>query len=325
MRIDHHGIVPAGLSAPAGRVQSAPVGGVSGAPVGGRRASRTRAGGMIRFAALGDSTTFGLGDPVPGVEWRGWAAILASSLAAPGRVEFHNLAATGARAADVAGGQLAAALPLRPHVASVLVGMNDTLRNTFDVRAIGDALRATVATLTARNTVVLTARLPEPGRMLGLPAALARPLARRISAVNAVTDAVAAHFATVHVDLAGHPATYDRRMWSVDRLHPSERGHRLLARCFADALAGTGFPIERLPKLEPTNPEPTRLAQAYWMASRGTRWVLDRSTDLLPQLLAIAATEWWYGLRGVADRCDDHLRQEIADALARMEESVIAA
>ncbi|MYU18663.1 SGNH/GDSL hydrolase family protein, partial [Streptomyces sp. SID8361] len=30
----------------------------------------------LRFAALGDSLTEGLGDPVPG-GWRGWAALLA--------------------------------------------------------------------------------------------------------------------------------------------------------------------------------------------------------------------------------------------------------
>lgn len=50
---------------------------------------------------------------------------------------------------------------------------------------------------------------------------------------------MAARFDTVHVDLGALPGTYDRRMWSVDRLHPSERGHRLLARCFA---AVDGFP-----------------------------------------------------------------------------------
>jgi hypothetical protein len=26
-----------------------------------------------------------------------------------------------------------------------------------------------------------------------------------------------------------HPSTYDGRVWSADRLHPNERGHRLLA------------------------------------------------------------------------------------------------
>ena len=44
---------------------------------------------MTRFAALGDSITVGMGDPVPGGGWRGWAALLASTLPQP---ELHNLA-----------------------------------------------------------------------------------------------------------------------------------------------------------------------------------------------------------------------------------------
>ncbi|MGH8777414.1 MAG: hypothetical protein ACRDWI_20515, partial [Jiangellaceae bacterium] len=61
-----------------------------------------------RFVALGDSTTVGLGDPLPDGTWRGWAALLAQALGcAPGYV---NLARTGALVADVADEQLPAAL-----------------------------------------------------------------------------------------------------------------------------------------------------------------------------------------------------------------------
>jgi lysophospholipase L1-like esterase len=276
--------------------------------------------GALRFAALGDSTTLGIGDPMPDGAWRGWAALLAPVLGAPEQVELHNFAVSGARTHDVAGPQLAAALRLRPHLASVVVGVNDTLRDRFDLAAIGAALTGCVAALTAQGSVVLTARLPEPGRMLGLPPALARPLARRVNAINAVTDAIAARFGTVHVDAAAHPAVYDRRMWSVDRLHPSERGHRLLANCFAEALATAGFPVMGRPALQPDNPEPTRRAQAWWMASKGTRWVLGRGTDLLPGLAGMAMAEWWYGLRGAANTFDDAVWRDVAAALDRLED-----
>lgn len=33
-----------------------------------------------RYAALGDSITVGMGDPVPGGHWRGFAALLAAGL-----------------------------------------------------------------------------------------------------------------------------------------------------------------------------------------------------------------------------------------------------
>jgi hypothetical protein len=131
--------------------------------------------------------------------------------------------------------------------------------------------------------------------MFGLPGSLARPLARRVAAVNAAVDTVAARFGTVHFDAAGHPETYDRRMWSVDRLHPSERGHRLIAGAYHKLLGGRGIALGAPPDPEPANPPPTRRAQARWMATKGTRWLLDRSTDLVPFLFMMALREWWHG------------------------------
>ncbi|WBB68146.1 SGNH/GDSL hydrolase family protein [Micromonospora sp. WMMD812] len=272
----------------------------------------------IRYVALGDSITVGLGDPMPDGSWRGWAALLADGLGAPGTVEFHNLARTGALTADVARDQLSAAVALRPTVASVVVGVNDTLRATFDPAAIGASVLKTVSTLHRAGAVVLTARLPEPGRMFGLPATLARPLARRIAAVNAITDHAASLYRTVHFDTAGHPDTYRPGMWSVDRLHPSERGHRLLAASYADLLRERGVPVHRRPDLEPGNAPPSRRAQVAWLAVEGTKWIRARCTDLVPQLLWLAAEETWYGLRGEARRVDERLGRDLAAALATL-------
>jgi lysophospholipase L1-like esterase len=264
------------------------------------------------FVALGDSITLGMGDPLPGGSWRGWAALLASALEVD---EFHNLAVSGALSTDVERRQLPRALELRPAVASVIVGVNDTLRRTFDVARVGAAAAHTVGALAAVGAVVLTMRLPDPGRMFGLPAALARPLSRRTRAVNRVVDAVALRFGTLHFDAAGHPATYDRRMWSVDRLHPSERGHRLVARGYAALLA---LPPSRWPEAEPSSPVPTRRAQVGWMATKGTRWMVDRSTDLVPYLAGMAVAEWWYGLRGVVGRLDATVERETDVALRQL-------
>jgi lysophospholipase L1-like esterase len=245
---------------------------------------------MTMFVALGDSITLGIGDPAPGGTWRGWAALLAESLPEP---RLHNLATSGAQAADVERDQLPRALELRPDVASVIVGINDTLRSSFDPVRIARAAEHTVGALCSAGAVVLTIRLPDPGLILGLPAALARPLARRICAVNAVMDDLAERFGTLHFDVAGDPETYDRRMWSVDRLHPSERGHRLIACRFHDMLAGAGLPVASRPDPEPSSPPPTRRAKAGWMATKGTAWVIKRSTDLVPYLLLMGIRELW--------------------------------
>lgn len=244
------------------------------------------------FVALGDSITLGMGDPQPDGGLRGWAALLATGLA---DARFHNLAASGAQTADLERTQLPRALELRPSLAAVVAGVNDTLRATFDPERVAASVTHTVGALCAAGAVVMTMRLPDPGRMFGLPGALARPLARRISAVNAAVDAVAERFGTVHFDAAGHPQTYDRRMWSVDRLHPSERGHRLIARSYHELLGEAGVALGEAPGAEPINPPPTRRDQFRWMATKGTRWLLDRSTDLVPYLFAMALREWWLG------------------------------
>jgi lysophospholipase L1-like esterase len=256
--------------------------------------------------------TLGMGDPMMDGSWRGWAAILGASLGA----EMHNLAVSGALTADVEREQLPRALELRPDVAAVVVGVNDTLRHSFDATKVAASLAHSVGALRAAGALVLTMRLADPGRMFGLPAVLARPLARRIRAVNVVADRIAQHFATVHLDISHHPATYDSRMWSVDRLHPSERGHRLLAWLYACML---GVPAERRPSLEPSSAPPTRRQQLGWMATKGTRWMYDRSRDLVPYLAGMAVVEWWYGLRGFADRLDDASARETVLALHALE------
>jgi len=129
--------------------------------------------------------------------------------------------------------------------------------------------------------------------MFGLPGALARPLARRMRAVNAAVDEVARRYGTVHLDVARDPAAYERRYWSVDRLHPNERGHRLIACRFHALLGASGFPVGPGPDPEPSSPPPTRLAEVHWMATKGTAWLVRRSRDLVPALVGLAVREWF--------------------------------
>jgi lysophospholipase L1-like esterase len=246
---------------------------------------------VTTFAALGDSITLGIGDPVSaGADraWRGWAWLLADGLIEP---ELHILAASGARVADIERDQLPRALALRPDIASVVFGINDTLRPGFDPELIESSAARTVGALRASGAQVLTMRLPDAGRMLRLPGALARPLAARTQQINTVLDGIAVRFGTLHFDAAGTPEAYDRQMWAADRLHPNERGHRLIARSFHGLLAGAGHRLGPPPSAEPANPPPSRIQVAAWLATRGTAWVLRRSTDLVPYLVAMAARD----------------------------------
>jgi lysophospholipase L1-like esterase len=271
--------------------------------------------GPVRFAALGDSVTVGLGDPAPQGGWRGWAALLGEAMAPPGDLELDNHARCGALVRDVVTDQLPRALARRPAYASVLVGVNDTLRGDFALAPLAARLEETVASLRGSGAVVLTATLPDPGRMLRVPELVRRPLARRVRAVNAVVAHLAAAYGTVHLDLAGHPSVYDPAMWGVDRIHPSERGHRHLAGLFARRLAAHGVPLWATPDPRPTGPPPGAWAQAHWLATQGTGWMLRRSVDLLPALTGLVVAEAWHRVRDRTARLDERMHAELARVL----------
>jgi lysophospholipase L1-like esterase len=236
--------------------------------------------GYVRIASLGDSATVGLGDPVDG-SWRGWARILADSVANNHDVSFCNLARTGATTADVRRHQLAEALEHRPHLVSLIVGLNDTLRSTWDERQVRDDLLTCAEAITAAGAVLLTARFHDHSRVFGLPRRLALGMSRRIAHLNSIFDEIHDAYGGLRVDLAGHPGVYDREFWSVDRLHPSELGHRALAHEFAALLDDRGLVFDP-PALELDGDQPGRLRELHWLVTEGVPWVGRRARDLGP-------------------------------------------
>lgn len=255
-----------------------------------------------------------------GEAWRGWAALLVAGLSdgQDTSVEFTNLAVSGAQTRDVLERQTPAALALRPDVVSVVIGVNDTLRCTFDIHAVAARLDRVYAAFRAQDAVLLTACLPDPGAMLGLPGSLARPLARRQRAVNSVVHALSERHGAVHLHAAEGAWLTDRAMWSADRLHPGERGHRQLALRFHALLEREGIATGNAPSAEPEFRAPTRSASLWWLATAGTGWVARRCTDLLPQLLTLAAAEVRHRARGTSARLDLSASHAVASALAAL-------
>ncbi|MFD5496088.1 SGNH/GDSL hydrolase family protein [Streptomyces sp. NPDC001812] len=270
----------------------------------------------VRFVALGDSLTEGIGDRT-GDGWRGWAALLAGSLGEQ-PVRFTNLARSGAQTHDVLEDQLPGALALRPDLVSVVVGVNDTLRQGFDIHAVAGRLDQVYAACAARGAVLLTACLPDPGGTMGLPGALARPLARRQRAVNTVVHALSDRYGAVHLHASDGDWVADRTMWSADRMHPGERGHRQLAVRFHALLAERGLAPGPAPSPEPESAAPTLTASLWWLATAGTGWVARRCTDLLPQLLALAADDLRHRARGTSVRLDLRTSAAVSAALAAL-------
>ena len=246
--------------------------------------------GYVRFAALGDSSTYGIGDPVPG-GWRGWARLLADAIGTTHDVSFCNLAVSGAVVADVRHRQLPEALAHRPDLASLVVGVNDTMRSTWDPPRIRAELTETAAALAESGALLLTARFHDHGRVFGLPGVLRRPLFRRIELLNEVYVDLHALHGGIQVDLASQEEVWQRAFWHVDRLHPSELGHRAMARAFARELEGRGLVLDVPPLVRDGDHHPSWRSDVAWMVREGAPWVGRRARDLGPWAVRLAWAE----------------------------------
>jgi lysophospholipase L1-like esterase len=245
------------------------------------RAGRDARRVYVRYAALGDSATVGVGDPVPG-GWRGWSRLLAAALATAYDVSYCNVAVSGSTSADVLDHQLDDALAHRPDLASLVVGVNDTMRASWDPAALRERVLTCAEALTDAGAELLTVRFHDHAAVFGLPAWVARPLRARLACVNGVYDEVHATYAGQRVDLAAQPQVLQRAFWSVDRLHPSELGHRALARAHADLLVGAGLEFEP-PAREPGGGVPQGWRDdVAWLVREGAPWVGRRARDWAP-------------------------------------------
>lgn len=232
----------------------------------------------LRYVALGDSQTEGVGDGDDTRGLRGWADRLAE-LVAEGSPDLHyaNLAVRGRLAGQVRAEQLAPALALRPDLATVVAGVNDLLRPRFDADQVAGHLEAMFAALTAQGARVATLTFPDLTRLIPV----ARPVAPRIVALNArIREAARPHGVTV-VETGHHPVVTDPRLWSPDRLHAAPLGHARIAAAVAEALAVPGsdaswsHPIPGPSVPAATGPR-AAVAELAWLASFLTPWIARR-------------------------------------------------
>lgn len=231
------------------------------------------------LAVLGDSVGVGIGDPAHGGGWRGFAPLLAEAL---GAVELVNVSASGLRVGG-ARERLARVLRAGPDVGVLLVGMNDTMRSDFDPVRLGAELDEVLSALVAAGVLVITVRYHDHHQVFRLPGPLRRALAARIAALNDVLDAAARRHRIALLDLARMPGIYETAAWSVDRLHPSPMGHRMLAQAFATRLAEIGAEVPGRVSLECTGGrELSPLAHWIWLVCKGIPWLCRRGRDLLP-------------------------------------------
>ena len=97
--------------------------------------------------------------------YRGWADRLAGHLAvAQGGLEYANLAIRGRTTGQIHDEQVGAALALRPDLVTVVAGMNDLLRPTFDSAAVAGQVEDMFRTFTGPESPSSASACPTPLR-----------------------------------------------------------------------------------------------------------------------------------------------------------------
>src|SRR3954451_15588570 len=127
------------------------------------------------YVAVGDSFTEGLDDPHPetGV-FRGWADLVAESLAANAPIGYANLAIRGRLFDNIVEEQLPPTLRMHPDLVSFAAGGNDALRRGFEPERLLTRFEQVIGTLRASGADVLVFRFADvtkrlPGQRMILP------------------------------------------------------------------------------------------------------------------------------------------------------------
>jgi lysophospholipase L1-like esterase len=174
---------------------------------------------------IGDSSAAGYGtespDETPGV-------MLASGLAELARrpVRLVDVAKTGAKSTDLAA-QVDAALQAGPHVAVILIGVNDVkakMPPSTSVRQLSIAVRR----LRAAHCEVVVGTCPDLGVVRSIMPPLrqvARSWSHRLAAAQTIAVVEAGGRTVSLGSLLGEVFRTDPTMWGRDNFHPSATGY----------------------------------------------------------------------------------------------------
>lgn len=228
----------------------------------------------VRFAALGDSFTEGVGDELPDGYVRGWADLFAEGLARAhgSSVGYANFAIRGRLLAPIIDEQLEPAIKLGPTLVSFAGGGNDMLRPSVDVASL---IKQTERALHAFLDIGA-----EPFMLSSGNFSQWMPVGDRIQergdefveAASALADKLGIPYVNNWID----PELAKRQYWSEDRLHLGPIGHRRVA---ANALATLGFDVPADWQLEEQDVDaPTRLENAKFAVQYVAPWIKRRLT-----------------------------------------------
>jgi lysophospholipase L1-like esterase len=181
----------------------------------------------VRYVAIGDSFTEGIGDQRADGSVRGWADRVAEGLAAAGGepVLYANLAIRGRKLGPIIDQQLEPALALEPTLMTFNGGGNDIMRRHVDMPALMDLSRHVVDR--CRETGVALVVLAGPDPTSRIP--MGHVVHRRGEALTVDIVRLTDEFGLTFVDM-WHDAEIRREgYWGADRIHLNSAGHRRVA------------------------------------------------------------------------------------------------
>lgn len=224
----------------------------------------------IRYVAIGDSFTEGVGDDLPDGSVRGWADDVAAVMARVAPVEYANLAIRGRLMEPIVDEQLEAALDLKPSLMTFNGGGNDVMRPGVDLQHLRDLTERVIIRCREAGVQLVLLSGANPSSQLPMGRVINRRGADLTRAVAELTRAHGVPFADNFSDRELSRAQY----WSPDRLHLGPAGHRRVA---ARVLTTLGYdtPDGWMRPLE-ARPAPTLRENARFYRQYVGPWVLRR-------------------------------------------------
>lgn len=228
----------------------------------------------IRYAAIGDSFTEGVGDEQPDGSVRGWADLVAQGIAdAVGEpIEYANFAIRGRLLGRIVSEQLEPALALGPTIVSFNGGGNDMLRPGTNMPWIIAESEKALRRIAESGAAPLLIAGANP--TAGLPRG--ENVHAKGDQLTMAAGKLAESLGIAYCNNWSDPVLAGREYWSHDRLHLAPVGHHRVA---SNVLRSLGYstPADWVMDAEPI-PAPTSLDQLRYTRQHVLPWIGRRLT-----------------------------------------------
>jgi lysophospholipase L1-like esterase len=227
----------------------------------------------MRYVAIGDSFTEGLGDERADGSQRGWADLVAAGLASAtgAEVQYANFAIRGRLMEPIATEQLDAALALSPPptLLSFNGGGNDMMRPGTDIARLAAQTESVVRRCAEEGVQLVLLSGADPSERLPLGSTIRR----KGTELTAVVTELRTRYEFTFVNIFGDQEIRKAPYWSADRLHLNAAGHQRVAGL---VLAALGHPVTAH-VVDPGPAESRRvLAEARYYREHVLPWLTRR-------------------------------------------------